>query len=242
MELIAINETDSTNNYLKKLSCETGLPEFTVVTAEFQTSGKGQRNNSWESAAGKNLLFSFLLQPVFVPAREQFILSQITALSIQEELDKLVGSVTIKWPNDIYWKDKKICGILIENELSGSTITESIHGVGININQDKFTGNAPNPVSLRMITGKEYDKTLLLPAILHRIESYYKKLQEGEKSEIISYYQNSLYRKTGIHLFEDKGGVFEASLAGVQPTGQLMLMDLAGKVRMYHFKEVRFII
>ncbi|MCD8260551.1 MAG: biotin--[acetyl-CoA-carboxylase] ligase [Bacteroides sp.] len=242
MELIAINEIDSTNNYLKKLSWESDLPEFTVVTTEFQTSGKGQRDNSWESAAGENLLFSFLLRPVFLPAREQFILSQLTALSIQEELDAFIGSVTIKWPNDIYWKDKKICGILIENELSGSTITESIHGVGININQDNFTGNAPNPASLRMVTGKEYDRPTILQAILHRVEYYYRKLREGKRNEIVISYQNAMYRKTGVHLFEDESGIFQASLSGVEPTGQLKLTDLAGKTRVYHFKEVRFII
>ncbi len=126
--LIALDETDSTNRYISQLCNELqeSVAELTTVTAEFQTAGKGQRGNTWEAERGKNLLFSFVLYPTFLEARRQFILSQIVSLSIKEELDRWSDEITIKWPNDIYWRDKKICGILIENDLSGHFIGRSI--------------------------------------------------------------------------------------------------------------------
>ena len=119
--------------------------------------GKGQVGNSWESEAGKNLMFSVLLHPDFVPANQQFLISQISALAVQQMLETFVKPISVKWPNDIYWNDKKICGMLIENDIAGTKLINSIIGIGININQKKFISNAPNPVSLTQITGKEYD-------------------------------------------------------------------------------------
>jgi biotin-(acetyl-CoA carboxylase) ligase len=146
--LVALDETASTNQYLSQLcnQLQESVAELTTVTAEFQTAGKGQRGNTWEAEEGKNLLFSFVLYPSFLEARRQFILSQIVSLAIKEELSRWSDEITIKWPNDIYWKDKKICGILIENDLSGHHIRRSIAGIGININQEVFNSDAPNPV------------------------------------------------------------------------------------------------
>ena len=120
-----------------------------------QTAGRGQAGNSWESEAGKNLLFGLLFHPREVEANRQFILSQAVALSICETLSDYAEDIRIKWPNDIYWKDRKICGMLIENTLVGRCIENCIIGAGININQQTFCSDAPNPVSLRQITGKE---------------------------------------------------------------------------------------
>ena len=158
--LIVLDETDSTNRYISQLcnNPQKAVAELTTVSAEFQTAGKGQRGNSWEAEKEKNLLFSFVLYPTFLEARCQFILSQIISLSIKEELDRWSDEITIKWPNDIYWRDKKICGILIENDLSGHFIGRCISGVGININQKEFHSDAPNPVSLKQITGKEHNR------------------------------------------------------------------------------------
>lgn len=162
--LVALDETASTNQYLSQLcnQLQESVAELTTVTAEFQTAGKGQRGNTWEAEEGKNLLFSFVLYPSFLEARRQFILSQIVSLAIKEELSRWSDEITIKWPNDIYWKDKKICGILIENDLSGHHIRRSIAGIGININQEVFNSDAPNPVSLKQITGKEHDRYEIL--------------------------------------------------------------------------------
>ena len=115
--LIHIIETNSTNNYLQTFCTREKAEELTTVVADFQTSGRGQRGNSWESEPAKNLLFSFVLFPEFLEARRQFLISQIVSLAIKEELDTYTDDISIKWPNDIYWKEKKICGILIENDL-----------------------------------------------------------------------------------------------------------------------------
>ena len=147
--LIVLPETGSTNNYLSQLcnEQEAAVKEFTTVIAERQTAGKGQRGNSWESEDYRNLTFSFVLYPTFVEVRRQFLLSQFISLSIKEELDEWTEDISIKWPNDIYWHEKKICGILIENDLAGHHIGRCIAGIGVNINQEVFRSDAPNPVS-----------------------------------------------------------------------------------------------
>ena len=149
--LIHIAKADSTNGYLNALCEKEKVSELTTVVADFQTAGRGQRGNSWESEYGKNLMFSFVLYPTFLEARKQFLLSQIASLAVKETLDLYIGDVSIKWPNDIYWKDKKICGMLIENDLMGIHISQSIAGVGININQKEFHSSAPNPISIIQI-------------------------------------------------------------------------------------------
>ncbi|GFI01148.1 biotin--[acetyl-CoA-carboxylase] ligase [uncultured Phocaeicola sp.] len=240
--LIHIPETDSTNNYLSKLSDKETVPEFTVVQSDFQTAGKGQRGNSWETEKGKNLLFSVILYPTFLEARQQFILSQLVSLSIKEELDQWTEDISIKWPNDIYWKDKKICGILIENDLTGTHIARSILGIGININQKTFISDAPNPISLKQITGQEYDTASILKAVMQRIKSYYSLLKQGDITPIIQHYQNALFRKNGIHSYCDAEGEFKAEIIGVEPDGHFLLQDENGKIRRYVFKEVQYLL
>lgn len=246
--LVALEETDSTNQYLSQLcnDLKEDVAEFTTVTAEFQTSGKGQRGNSWEAEEGKNLLFSVVLYPTFLEARRQFILSQIVSLAIKEELGRWSDDITIKWPNDIYWKEKKICGILIENDLTGHHIRRSIAGIGINVNQEAFLSDAPNPVSLKQISGKEHNRHEILSHILRRIEIYYKGLQlenfETYSSEINTRYGHSLFRRRGFHPYQDADGQFLARLLRVESDGRFILEDESGKEREYLFKEVQYIL
>ena len=240
--LIPIAETDSTNNYLSELGERESVKEFTVALADFQTAGKGQRGNSWEAEKGKNLLFSFVLYPTFLEARRQFLLSQIVSLSVKEELDEWVEDISVKWPNDIYWKDKKICGMLIENDLTGMYIARSISGIGININQEHFLSNAPNPVSLKQITGQEYDRHLILGNIMQRVKTYYAALQKGETDFIAERYGQALFRKEGMHPYRDSDGEFNARLAGVEADGHFVLEDENGSIRRYVFKEVQYIL
>lgn len=237
-----LEETDSTNKYLRELLPGETLPEFTVITTNFQSLGRGQRGNSWESERGMNLLFSVLLRPHFVTAKLQFVISQITSLAIKEGLDCFARGFSIKWPNDIYWNNQKICGILIENDLAGMNLSESILGIGININQDAFIGNAPNPVSLKNITGNSQDCEEILTNILHRLSGYYDLLQQGDTEIINGRYHDSLFRKDGFHCYSDKNGNFSAKIVRVEQDGRLILCTETGDERGYLFKEVHCIL
>ena len=200
--LVHINETNSTNNYLQTLCARQQTEEFTTVVADFQTSGRGQRGNSWESAPGMNLTFSTVLYPSALKAREQFTLSMLIALSVYDTLSTYAEGFSIKWPNDIYWKDKKICGILIENELEGAYLLRCIAGIGVNINQEYFVSPAPNPVSLKQILGRKTDKQEVLEGILKRLFSYYIPLisqKPNIKETIHSDYLNAQYRHKGMY-------------------------------------------
>lgn len=239
--IIGLEEAGSTNSCLKQLCLEREVEEFTVITVENQTAGRGQRGNYWESEPGKNLTFSLLVRPGFLEAREQFLISQIVSLSIKEELDRFGDGFTVKWPNDIYWNDLKICGILIENNLSGREISESIIGAGVNLNQHSFSSPAPNPVSLVRITGREHSRREFLNNVLVRFADYYRELREGNRTQITEAYDRSLYRRHGYHAYEDSKGPFRAAVAGVNPDGILLLRDTEGAIRNYAFKEVAFI-
>ena len=140
--LIRLREVNSTNAYIQSLSRDERLPEGSVVWADFQTAGRGQIGNVWESENGKNLTFSIVFYPSFLLAKHQFLISQIASLSVKETLDEFISGITVKWPNDVYWNDKKICGMLIENDLAGQYIYSSVIGIGININQAVFRGDA----------------------------------------------------------------------------------------------------
>ena len=239
---IYLKETDSTNTFLAQLCSKVVPAELTCVYTSFQTAGRGQRGNHWESEAGQNLLFSFVIYPSFIEAGQQFILAQITALGIQQCLAQYVDHVTIKWPNDIYWNDQKICGTLTENDLTGLNISRSISGSGININQEHFVSDAPNPVSLYQITGKKYCLTTLLKQIMDRIAHHYARAQRGEFEAIRREYEQVLYRREGFHPYRDPEGAFEARFVTIEPIGRIVLEDRAGNIRKYMFKEMEFVL
>ena len=221
-----------------------------VVVAEFQTAGKGCGSNTWESERGKNLTFSVLLHPTEIRANWQFRISEAVSVALCETLEQLfralgpTGSspdsveqeVTIKWPNDIYVGDRKICGILIENRLKGSTITDSIVGIGLNVNQREFRSDAPNPVSICQLTGEETDREALLQAFLQALSEAF----EMEPEALAQAYRSRLYRREGMYRFSDSQGEFEAKVLNVLDDGRLVLLDAEGKARMYAFKEVVF--
>ena len=233
-EIIHIDETDSTNNWLRN-HLTGGQPPSKVVVANYQTAGRGCGTNSWESERGKNLLFSIQIQPKEIPAYRQFHISMAVSLAICEALGQYIGELSIKWPNDIYWRNGKIGGILIENTLQGSTIKESIIGVGLNINQREFHSDAPNPVSLWQITGQETNREQLLQDILRYLEQF---LDQPVKPQYLAL----LYRRKGFHPYADKDGAFMAAIEDVEDTGHLLLTDDEGQKRRYAFKEVSFII
>ena len=240
--LVHLEETDSTLNYLRNL-CKSEHPEeLTTVVADYQTAGRGQRGNTWESEPGKNLLLSFVMYPGFIKAKEQFVLSQLVALTIKETLDCYTEGIRIKWPNDIYWKTRKLGGILIENDLQDNAVGTCFVGFGLNVNQQSFAGDAPNPVSLRQITGKETDPLNLAACIMSRFRTGYEALREGNREELATRYEKALFRREGMHRYCDRNGMFRARITKVEPCGALVLTDEQGTERSYLFKEVEYVL
>ena len=241
---IKVSQTASTNTYLSRLAAT--LPGGTVIYTPCQTVGRGQKGNSWESEDGKNLTFSMLIKRPPVKARDQFYLSEASALAVVETLSDEAGQgFTVKWPNDVYWQDNKVCGMLIENSLDGTDIARSIIGIGINVNQERFVSDAPNPVSLINITGREHDLMALLNSVCSRIEATVAALDdEDTRSDLHSRYMAALYRNdSAMHPFEDAAGNrFMATVAGIAPDGTLTLRHEDGTCHDYLFKEVKHII
>jgi len=234
-----IKETPSTNALMWKMIRESNLPEGFVLSTNFQMAGKGQQGNSWESEAGKNLLFSLLLYPHKLPVEQQFIISQLVSVGIKKALDEYTDGITVKWPNDIYWNDRKLAGILIENSLQGGQINSVVIGIGLNVNQSKFISNAPNPVSLRLITGKRLDRKRLLNNIHKQIMELYFRM---DQEEIRTKYAKGLFRKDGLHSFQTPEETFQARIHTIHPDGQLELETEGGEKRRFYFKEVQFVI
>lgn len=230
--IIHIDETDSTNQWLKEHINDFEQP--TVVLTEYQTAGRGCGTNKWESERGKNLLFSILIHPYGVRAHRQFRISMAISLAICKALGQHIGDLSIKWPNDIYWRNGKIAGILIENTLVGKSVKDCIIGIGLNINQREFHSNAPNPVSMWQICEEETDRESILQDILRYFEEYMGKYNKEE-------YLSMLYRRKGYFPYADKDGAFMAEIVDVEDDGHLVLNDDNGQQRRYAFKEIRFI-
>lgn len=240
-----LNEVTSTNSYLQEWIKAGGVPEKTIVFARSQTHGKGQMGNKWSSDAGMNLTFSIVVYPRFILANEQFILSQVTALAVKETIERYVDDVHIKWPNDIYCDNRKITGILIENNLEGKIIASSVLGIGINVNQKFFSEDLINPVSLYQLTGKEYDIEEMLNFFYQRFSYYYDYISTPRNvEEIRTRYFASLYRGTGIHSFFDKKKMetIRASIHSVTSSGILVLETDQRELRSYFFKEVEYLL
>ena len=227
-----VKRTNSTNTLLKELIANGEWPKAEpYLYAGYQTAGRGQTGNGWESEEGKNLLCSIVLPP----AKNLYFLNIAISVAIIRLIDE---QLTIKWPNDIYWEDKKLAGILLENAIVGSEIKYSIAGIGLNVNQMEFVSDAPNPVSLKQITGKEYDIDQLMQGLFEAVNTVL-----NEPEDVIWFeYKSHLYRRKGYWPFEDKNGTFEAQIRDVLPTGEIVLEDQEGKERKYHFKQIRYVI
>lgn len=221
-----------------------GAAEGIVVAADFQEQGRGQRGNVWESQEGRNLTFSVLLRPTFLPVAEQFYLSKAISLAVSDWLIAYVPNkpVKIKWPNDIYIGDSKVCGILIENSFSSQYLESSVVGVGINLNQVSFPDDLPNPTSLLLETGTRIDPHKALAELVNCIDGRYLQLAEGYRENIDNEYFNAIYRKNQLCRYYSNGEEFYAKIIGIQPTGELVLGTAEGAIRIFAFKEVTFII
>ena len=238
---IHLESLSSTNSYL--LGHKSSIDDrMTVVTADYQTAGKGQGTNRWESEPGKNLLFSILIHPKSISANRQFVISMAISMALRDALSEYIDDVHVKWPNDIYYKDKKICGILIENNLSGNSIKDCVIGIGVDVNQRLFLSNAPNPISMYNILGHETDLNELLNTIVDKFDFYLYDLEINQNTMLKTRYLSSLYRRLGTYLYAYMFGEFVADLVTVEDDGHLVLKDSENKIRKYAFKEVAFII
>lgn len=224
-----IKTTNSTNTLLKELIAKGQEPKF--LYAGYQTAGRGQTGNSWESEEGKNLLCSILLPP----NKNLYFLN----IAVGVALLRVIGEdFTIKWPNDIYWQDKKVAGILVENAIVGSEVKYSVAGIGLNVNQTEFKSDAPNPISLKQIRGQEYNIDQLMNRLFEQVQNV---LNEPEQ-DVWLYYKTHFYRREGYWPYEDKKGRFEARIEDVLPTGEIVLRDTNGQIRQYEFKQIRYIL
>ena len=235
-----IHITDSTNNYAAAQLLTKRPPEGTVFITDSQIDGRGQHSNKWESEPYKNLTFSILLYPKFLEIIKQFEISKAISLGVTDYLKELTDQVSIKWPNDIYIGNRKVAGILIENSVCGNKISSCIVGIGLNINQLVFTGDAPNPVSMIQITGQVYDLDEALSNLCLKIDARYQQLLNGKFSQIDEDYIEGLFRRDIWLPYADETGDFEGRILGVDQIGQLKIETRSGIVRKYQFKEVAF--
>ncbi|WP_372644527.1 biotin--[acetyl-CoA-carboxylase] ligase [Ancylomarina sp.] len=239
--IIRVEQLDSTNLHALQLIKDTNPSGGTVVMALNQTEGRGQQTNAWESESGKNLTISLILRPDFIKAQDQFQISMIISLGVKDYLSTYSENVSVKWPNDIYVGDKKIAGILIEHSIMGAYLSHSVCGIGLNINQEQFFSDAPNPISLHILTKETYDLEKELVKLLASIENRYFQLINGNGNELEEDYLKAMYWMKEEHTFEDEGGLFKGRIVGISEFGQLQIQDEEQQVRTYNFKEVSFI-
>jgi len=241
VKIIRLIQTDSTNDFLRNYTGDEG-EKLTVAVAEYQTAGRGQGGNTWESERGKNLLFSIMMRPANVPAARQFVVLEACAVALANALDLYVDGITIKWPNDIYWYDRKISGTLTECDVYKGMVTRCIMGIGVNVNQQKFVSGAPNPVSLLNATGSFQDKEAVLNSVLFHFQISHTMLTHGHFDYLHNEYNEKLYNSGGEHEYEDERGRFKAKIIGVAKDGRIYMRRSDGAVLRYAFKEVRFVL
>ena len=248
-----IKQTNSTSTLLREQYSD-DLPHLYTIRADYQTAGRGQAGNSWESEEGKNLLFSALLRYNDLRAADQWRLSMLVSLAMWEVLAKHLPEeqLTIKWPNDIYFGDKKLVGILIENSLVGGYVGYSIAGIGVNVNQTKWLSNAPNPISMKEITNQDYDVETLMNEWIVAM----KRWEKYATDELSTAYLQHIYRRNGWHKYverevsvaptsiapSDTTGVFLAEFVRVTDQGEWVLRMQDQTEKTYHFKQIRFVI
>lgn len=245
MQIINLHETGSTNAYLLDNAANFADEQLTIAVAAYQTAGRGMGTNTWESEAGKNLLFSMLIHPTEIAIRNQYLISMTEALALRDAIEEEIGmpGVTIKWPNDIYYENKKISGTRIDLNIMAGKMQDFVLGTGININQKDFHSDAPNPVSMSQVTGRLHNIEAILGRIIELFQHYYDILMsENGNEKIVAMYHEHLFRKQGIYAYADDKGEFLAQMQEVKPNGMLVLRRVDGTVSTYEFKEVKYII
>lgn len=241
-KIIFISSLTSTNTYAIRLLGSEKPQEGTIISTDFQSAGRGQPGNKWESEEGKNLLFSLILYPEMIKPQEQFFVSMAISLGINDFLSQQTADSSIKWPNDIYVGNDKIAGILIESSVMGEKVGYMVAGIGLNINQENFMSNAPNPVSLKQITGKDYVVGKCLEKLAAGLDKRYIELRDGKAKNIREDYISKLYRFNEWAMFRDNTGEFTGKITSVGSDGGLHVEKRSGKMMIYYFKEIEFIL
>ncbi|MGP1992678.1 biotin--[acetyl-CoA-carboxylase] ligase [Zobellia laminariae] len=242
MNIIKLDATDSTNAYLKRLLSDGLGADFTVITAKKQLKGKGQMGAKWESDSGKNLTFSVLRQGLGLSVANYFVLNICVSLAVYKTLKAhQVPDLSVKWPNDILSGTSKICGILIENILSGNLINTAIIGIGLNVNQT-FFGELENASSLKLILGSNFDLDELLHEIVENLKSIFLESTTNSTENLWKAYENVLFRKDKPSTFENKQNeLFMGFIRGVSPTGKLQIMLEDNVLKEFDIKEVKLL-
>jgi BirA family biotin operon repressor/biotin-[acetyl-CoA-carboxylase] ligase len=235
-------KVSSTNSIAAAMLKEQAPAEGTVITASYQESGRGQPGNSWESESGKNLIMSVILYPVMVRPADQFIISRMVSLAVHDVVSKYTKNASIKWPNDIYVNNDKIAGILIENSIIGETLSSSVAGIGLNVNQVVFRSGAPNPVSLKQVTGTTHNLKAVKEEMMAALDRRYAMVSSGETAVLENEYQQLLYRAGEWHRYSDDNGEFEGMIERVMTDGMLSVRRRGGTSRLYAFREIDYIL
>jgi BirA family biotin operon repressor/biotin-[acetyl-CoA-carboxylase] ligase len=239
---IELQSVDSTNNYAMARTSAGMASHGTLFFAHEQWAGKGQRGKDWTSTPGENIIVSAVLQPVPLPVTHQFPLSACVALACFDFFSLYAGvrETTLKWPNDLYWRDRKAGGILIENSIKGNSWAWAIAGMGININQDSFPETARNPVSLKQITGRTFDVLAMARELGSCLDRRYGQLLEGQGDGLMERYNDRLYKRGERIRLKKDHTVFETMLTGVSSRGELLTRDTTE--RQFSFGEVEWVI
>ena len=236
------SQIDSTNAFLQRKQSGCDIRNW-VVSADEQTAGKGMGSNSWESEVGKNLTFSLAADMSFLPAERQFLLSEAVPLGIVEVLNKLlpVEKLSIKWPNDIYYGNRKLAGILINSTIKASMMDISIIGIGLNVNQIQFQNWPTHPVSLKLITGKDFELQPLLEQLAEHIIIKVEQLKSNPTT-IEQDYLKRLFRYRTLADYEVGGKVLRLFMTGIDPFGRLQLVNEQQTVCTFDIKEIKFVV
>ncbi|MDD5507119.1 MAG: biotin--[acetyl-CoA-carboxylase] ligase [Bacteroidales bacterium] len=242
--IIYLDRVSSTNAIALRLMEEHSYPEGCLFVAHTQYAGRGMGVNKWESEPGKNLTFSVVLFPDFLPVERQFMLNKMVSLALHDFISRLSlqAAVTIKWPNDIYLGERKAAGILINNVIQGASLVRSVAGIGLNINQEVFRSDAPNPVSLKNLTGKELRLERCLTDLCQDLDRRYEELRMGMFRQMDRDYLERQYRRGGFFPFLFHGKNIRASIESVDTFGRLVLLTAEGERILSDQKEITFII
>ena len=241
-KIIRLEEVDSTNSYGLEMIRKGDAVEGDIIQANYQKEGKGQNETIWESERGKNLLISAILSPTAFPATLHFHLNRCIALAVCDFIQNLIPiPATIKWPNDIMAGDKKIAGMLTQNQIRQNHIHWSVVGIGINVNQKKFNVYSPQATSVINITGVEANLQQLTTQLSESLEKWYILFKFERYEKIRESYQTTLYKFGTRSRFEDASGKFTGEIKGVLEDGRLIIEDELKKLRLYSNKEISFI-